>query len=312
MEFMKTNIKIKMGICISCLFILFASCSKERTDEKATAYASLDEFYLNNAPEEQSFLIDSIAGDTIIGKEGTIIGDVPKTIFMYKSNFQDITYPFELRLIEAYSMKDMILSRLPNVAQNNILKSAGELKVTAWKNNNELALKENCGLLLWAPAATPDNSMDVFYGFTAGTTSDWNNDVTLTDYLFTQDTVTKIGVLGKGYGMKIAKLGWLSVCKLNTFTSTSGITFTAVGTNTNFIDIFIVFNNLHSYIKVNNLTASNLPVGEPVTVFAIAKDTDASMYYFKQDYTISTTSIIIDLAMQKSTEAEVLTLMGSL
>ena len=309
---MKINVKIKMGICVSCLLILFASCSKERTEDDLIAYASLDEFYLNNAPEEQSFLIDSIPGDTIIGKEGTIIGDVPKTIFMYKSNLQDITYPFELRLIEAYSIKDMILSRLPNVAQNKILKSAGELKVTAWKSNNELALKEKCGLLMWAPTATPDNAMDVFYGFTAGTTTDWNNDVIQTDYLFTQDTVTKISILGNGYGMKIAKLGWLSINRFNTFASTSGITFTATGTNTNYIDIYIVFNNLHSFIKINNLAASNLPVGEPITVFAIAKDTDSKMYYFKHDYTISTTSFIIDLIMEESTETEVLSLMGTM
>ncbi|HNW97440.1 MAG TPA: hypothetical protein PKK00_03380 [Bacteroidales bacterium] len=308
---MKTIRKIYLiSLSVLTVMIVFCSCSKERTE--TSEYEPLDEFYDNNAPEEQTFIIDSIPGDTIVGIHGTKIWGVPKTIFMYKSTQQDIYYPFFIKLIEAYSIKDMILSKLPNVAQGNILKSDGELKVTAFKNNDELVLKEHCGLNMWAPSSNPDDTMGVYYGFTNATTDDWNIDVTQTDYLFTQDTVTKIGVLGKGYGMKIAKLGWLSVCKLNTFTSTSGITFTAVGTNTNFIDIFIVFNNLHSYIKVNNLTVSNLPVGEPVTVFAIAKDTDASMYYFKQNYTISTSSIIIDLVMQKSTEAEVLTLMGSL
>jgi len=287
------------------------SCSKDRTEKEVnTSYAPTDAFYTLNAPPEQTFIIDSLGGDTIVGMDGTHIWGLPKTIFMLKSTHQDIFYPYFLKLIEAYSVKNMILSRLPNIAQNNILKTTGELKVTAFKDTNTLVLKQNCGIPMWAPSATPDSSMKVYYGFTNGTSNDWNLDVTQTDYLFPGDTVTHIGVHGNGYNMKICKLGWDQIAHLSPYLN-SNITFTASGSNTNFIDIYIVFNNRHSFMKVSNMAANDLPTGEPVTVFALAMDSGGQMYYFKQGYTVAN-GLVIDLNMAQATEAQVLAELGTL
>lgn len=291
---------------------IMSSCSKERTEKQVqTEYANLDDFYNQNQPDEQTFVIDSTGGDTVTGHDGTKIWGIPKNIFMVKSTQQDISYPYTLKLIEAYSIKNMIFSKLPGIAQGSLLHSGGELKITAFKNSAELAIKNNCFLPFRAPAANPVSGLGVFYGFTNGTTNDWNIDVLQTGYLFASDIVTSLSISGNGYLTHIAKLGWLNLGKKITPVAQDNITFTATGTNTNYIDVYIVFNNLHNYIKVANLAASNLPDGEPVTVFAIAKSTSGTMYYFKNNYTI-TNGLQIPLTMTASTEAQVLSEMAGL
>jgi len=291
---------------LTIALLVNASCSKERSEKQVqTEYASLDDFYDLNQPDEQTFLIDSTSGDTITGMDGTKIWGIPKEIFMIKSTQQDISYPYMLKLIECYSIKNMIMSRLPGVAQGSLLHSGGELKITAFKNSDELAIKNNFFLPFWSPAQSPVSNLEVFYGFTNGTTNDWNNDVLQTDYLFGSDNVTSLNISGNGYESHIAKLGWLNLGKKIIPSGQSNITFTASGTNTNYIDVYVIFNNLHNYIKVSNLTASNLPTGEPITVFAIAKDGSGTMYYFKDNYTISN-GLQITLNMTASTEADIL------
>ncbi|MDD3877827.1 MAG: hypothetical protein PHT69_14495 [Bacteroidales bacterium] len=313
---MKTTIKISTLLIIFSAMFLWTSCSKDRIEDPEekqiqTDYASLDDFYDLNELPEQEFVIDSTGGDTIIGMDSTIIWGVPKEIFMIKSTQQDISYPYTLKLIEAYSIKNMILSRLPGLAQGDVLKSAGNVKITAFKNADELALKNNCGLNFWSPSQNPVSNMDIFYGFTNGTTNDFNNDVLLTDYLFAADNVTSVNIYSSGYHSLTAKLGWMNVGQKLTPGGLTTITFTATGNNTNYIDVYVVFNDRHNFVKVSNLSAPNMPVGENITVFAIAKDASAVMYYFKEDYVI-TSGLNVDLNMITSTEAQVLSMMDAL
>ncbi|MGD0711176.1 MAG: hypothetical protein ABR968_08320 [Bacteroidales bacterium] len=317
---MKTkHLKIKTVAFVTLLCgVIFVSCSKDRLADKttttSTAYAPLNNFYSSNAPTQQSFTIDSTGGDTIRAASGTKIWGIPKTIFMYQSTHQDINYPYTLKLIEAYGIKNMMLEQLPNVAQGNILQAAGELNVLAYKDTSILVLKEHCGLPMWAPSTiTPDAAMKVYYGFTSSTTNDWNIDVRQTNYLFPSDpdTVTKLSVSGSGYLMKIAKLGWVGINHTFSYTGAS-MTFSVSGTatNTNYIDLYIIFKNRHSFIKVSSLAASNLPTGDPITVFAIANDTGGQMYYFEQDYTISN-GLAVTITMSTTTQANILSLMGA-
>lgn len=295
------------------LMTLTISCEKERTEteDPQTEYTSLDEFYDENQPEEQSFIIDSLGGDTIIGKEGTHIWGIPKTIFMNKATQQDIFYPYELRLIESYSIKNMILSKLPTVAQGNLLISEGEVKVTAYKNGQELAIKQHMGYEMMTPSANPLANMELFYGFTAGTTNDWTKFLLLTDYLFPTDGVTHISNSSEGYMLKVAKTGWVNVAKEFTYTPKTDITFTAAGVNTNFIDIYAIFPGQRSFIKVSDMSLTNMPLGETMKVFSMGKDKEGKMHYFLQTYTI-TSNLLVDVVMQEATKAEVLAAMDTL
>ena len=309
---MKTLSKVRFILFVVIGLQIIASCSKERTEKQVqTDYATLDDFYNLNQPDEQSFVIDSTGGDTIIGHDGTKIFGIPKEIFMVKSTQQDVSYPYTLKLIEAYSIKNMIMSRLPGVAQGSLLHSGGELKITAFKNADELAIKDNFFLPFLAPAPNPVSALEVFYGFTTGTTNDWNNDVLQTGYLFGADNVTSLNTSGNAYLTHISKLGWLNLGKKITPATQASISFTATGTNTNNIDVYIVFNNLHNYVKVSNLTATNLPDGEPVTIFAIAKNSVGTMYYFKNSFNIAN-GLVVPINLIASTEAQVLSELAAL
>jgi len=313
---MKTKIRISALMLVLATIFIWSSCSKDRIEDsqdkqKQNDYASLDDFYDLNELPEQEFVIDSTGGDTIVGMDGTKIWGVPKEIFMIKSTQQDITYPYTIKLIEAYSIKNMILSRLPGMAQADVLKSAGNVKITAFKNADELALKFNCGLNFWAPASNPVNNMDIFYGFTNGTSNDFNDNVLQTDYLHGSDNVTSVGILNSGYHAITAKLGWMNVGQRLTAGANTTVTFSATGNNTNYIDVYVVFNDRHNYVKVNNLTVSNMPVGDNITVFAIAKDASGVMYYFKDDYVVSN-NLQVTLNMTASTEAQILSMMDGL
>lgn len=306
MKILTNNVLMLMIISMTALL----ACEKDRIEDVAS-YTSLDEFYDKNKPEEQEFIIDSTGTDSIVGKEGTYIWNLAKTNYMYKSNHQDITYPYALRLIEAYTLKNMILSELPSLAQGQLLRSGGEIKITAWKNNEELLLKENKHVAAWSPAATPDNAMGLYYGFTKGSDNDWNSNVLLTDYLFAADNVTSITATSNGYNMKIAKLGWENIARLNVASNKTIITFTADGTNTEMIDIYVIFKHMNAYVKASAQTLKDMPMNNIITVFAIGKDSKGDMRYHNKEYTI-TENLVVDLDMQKATEADILAMMAKL
>ena len=83
---MKTTTNLSLLIAILSFMLIMVSCSKERTEKQIqTEYASLNDFYDLNEPEEQTFLIDSTQNaDTITGIDGTKIWGIPKEIFMIK------------------------------------------------------------------------------------------------------------------------------------------------------------------------------------------------------------------------------------
>ena len=308
---MKTK-KLTFLICLLIVGILIiSSCSKDRL-QSTVQLSNNDSFYTNNAPPEQSFQIDSLGGDTIRGMNGTKIWGVPKTIFMDKISQQNIYYPYTLNLIEAYTIKDMIMSKLPNVAQSNVLQASNEIKVTVFKNSNELALKQNCGYYIKTPSSAINNYMKVYYGFTNSTINDWNDNILQTDYLFSTDLVTKIHSYSSYFQMQIAKLGWLSVSGNVGYFGSTNINFTINGlySDNSLIDVYIIFKNQNSYVKVSNLKAANMPVGELITAIAIAKQSSGTMLFFRKDYTISN-GLTIPITLQSTTEANVLGVLSS-
>lgn len=310
------------GFIVIAALLAFMSCSKDRIkseeeEKKGVEFESLDDFYNNNAVEEQSFVIDTLGPDTIYGKYGTKLWALGRTKFMKKSNHQDIIYPYTLKLIEAYSLKNMILSRLPNVAQGNILKSGGELKITAFKDNEELMLKDKRYIPLWMISAdTPDNNMQLFYGFTKGSTKDWNNNVLNTDYIFQADS-SSLSPFKNGYLLKDVKLGWINCDYFYNYPNKTNVKFKimvdSVLTDVNLttVDLLIVFKNQHAFMKCYSNPVANMPLGEPITVVMIGKSTNGKMYSFNADYTI-TTNITVDVNMTETTEAAIITMLGTL
>jgi len=289
--------------------ILVTSCVKDRVD--TNEYVPMNDFYTAHQPEEQQFIIDSTHTDTIIGKEGTYVWNVGNTNFMYKKDYADVTYPYVLKLIEAYTLKNKILLQQPTLAQGNLLACEGQIKLTMFKNDEELMLKENHGINTWKQDNNTDASMQLHYGFTKNSTTDWNSNLLLTDYIFSADNTTDLQVINSGYYVKSAKLGWYSIAKQHSSNTSASITFTDEGVNPQYIDIYIVYNNGLSFVKVSNLSINNLPNDETVTILAIAKTNKDKYVYHKENLKLNGTHAIT-LNMQETDENGILTMLGGL
>jgi hypothetical protein len=212
----------------------------------------------------------------------------------------------------------MILGGYPNKGAEGILKSGGEIKLNAFKDNRELVLKQGRGLNVMMPANPKDPDMTLFYGFTDAQNYFWTDNVLqTTDYLYQVDSVTWVNKATyiKDYWFLIAKLGWLNCDAYYNYSNKTDIAFSldTLFTNPGNLDLYIIFKNMHAFLKVSSFSISNMPVGEPVTVFALGSDgakTNPQYYYFKQDYTISV-GMNLYITLTAATEAEILAIMNS-
>lgn len=287
--------------------ILLSSCSKDRLLKEE--YSSMDSFFDKNKQQEQEFTIDSLGNGPIVGKMGTKIY-VNKTIFMYADG-SDITYPFTIRLIEIYPIKDMIFWKLPTVAGGNVIEIAAEIRVKAFKNGVELMLKPGKKYYMELATMTKLNTnMKVYYGFSASNYIDWTNN--LASIVPINDTLSSVTANGTFYAMNVAKMGW-TACARPTATSlsTTTMTFTAKGGNPQNISIFVVFKNFKAVAQVYNLTLGKIPLGEQVTVVAMAMNQNNEYVLHKQEITI-TANQQIALDMQPINETDLLSMLGSL
>ena len=105
--------------------ILISACKKDRVPQDD--YESMDSFYDENQEEEQELQVDSGQnGDCVVAKKGT-------RICMARDALQDAggtevpSYPFQLKVIELYSIKDMILRRQPSTSGTTVLETSAEI-----------------------------------------------------------------------------------------------------------------------------------------------------------------------------------------
>ena len=300
-----------IGIIFLVSVILFSSCAKKRADDKKTLpnYVSASSFYSTYQQPEQTFTVDTPGTAPIIGKEGTILSGWD-SIFMYPTG-QSISYPFTLKLVEVYTLKDMILSNLPPIASGKILESGGEIRIRAFKGATELVLKpgKKYSMLLDTSKTPLLNGMSVYYGAPNGTITDWTNNVTILDPSINPDNLSAvINTPAQAYLMHIARMGWVNCARqFSSSAGTTTISFTSQGTNTQNIDVFLVFKNIHSMMQVYNLTSQPIPVGTNLTVVAISRDSNQNnaMAYEAQDITV-TAGMQVTLNLASITDANLL------
>lgn len=302
-----------MAIASMVAIIASTSCKKDRAAAKIPApnFASPASFYTQYQQPVQTFTVDSPGTGPIIGKEGTkLSGDA--SIFMYP-NGQNVYYPFTLKLIEVYTGKDMILSNLPSIAGGKILETGGEISIRAYKGSQELVLKP--GKKYFMELDTNTNlltGMSVFYGFPNGNYTDWTNNLTSLDATINPDNLSSVLNMPLFYDMTIGRMGWVNCARLYTnANATTTISFTSQGTNTQNIDVFLVFKNIHSVMQVRGLVSQPVPVGTNLTVVAISRDSNQnnSMVYQAQDITVSS-GMTVTLDLQPVSDAALLAALG--
>jgi hypothetical protein len=294
---------------IAFTFTLISACKKDRIPQDD--YQSLDSFYDDNKEEEQEFIIDSAGTNCFItAKKGTRIC-VPRESLQF-SNGTDITYPFTLKVVELYSIKDMILWKIPATAGTSILETSAAVRVRAFKNGTEVFLKPGTSYLLeTASFASTNSGMLSYYGFDNGGNNDWTN--TLSNILpgFV-DTISAVIATPTFYSLTVANTGWISCARLHSSpNATTTLSLTASGTNTQNIHVYISFTSFKGLTKVNNFSSIPIPLATQVTLVAIGKKSNGDFVINQQSFAL-TANQQVALSMGVISEANLLAALAAL
>jgi hypothetical protein len=292
---------------LSCFFII--SCKKDRINSPppADTYSSMNAFYNKYQQQEQDYQIDSGGVCPLICKMGTKIC-AGADLFEY-SNSQAVHYPFHLKVMEIYPVKDIILNKLPNVAGGNILEAAAQIRVRAVRDNQDLHLKTgNKYYMELDTMINPANYTEVYEGVNNGTYVDW-----------VIDNQSQIGANAYFDTLHVAKLGWTQSAKAHNSGAKTTITVLppSGSSGAEFIDVYFVFKNFKSVMQVyyntssGNFISGQVPVGEPITVIAMALNQKNEYVLHKEDIAVSAGQQIT-LNMQVISESNLLGMLSGL
>ncbi len=293
-------------VVVSAGAMLFsASCKKDRVPQDD--YQSTDEFYDDNADDEDTTTIDSTGGpcDIVLPKGTHVCIGAAQLEF---PGGGAVTYPFQIVTAECYSIKDMILKRVPSTSGGNVLETAMEFRLRAFKNGTEVFLKTGAAYsMTTAPIGTASANMDVYYGVDNSGSNNWVNSLSPAI-----DAVTTITPGTNTYSLNVGQTGWVSPAML--FANAAGntsLTLTVPGTGTGNIQTYLSFTGFKGVMKIENLASSTVPLGQPVNMVAFGKKVDNNFYMDYHSFT-TTANAVMPLNMVQTTEAGVLGVLGGL
>ncbi len=284
--------------------VFLGSCSKERVEsveeEQLTDYQSMNDYYNTKKQDEQEFVIDTSGTQPIVGHEGTKIYP-SKEVLMY-ANGDSVQWPYIVKLIELYPAKDMIYYQMPTMGGNIILTSHGELKITAFKDGQELVLRPNRTWHIEMPNSSPETGMSTYYGSDNGSIVDWVNTPTGT-----------FGTNTYGYTTNMKQLGWISCAKDPSFGSnTVDYTFTSTSDNLTTLSKFIYFPDTKGLIQLYSNTANNLPYGKNIKIIFMGIDGSGQLFHYFNETDVSASTNNVDVTMTPISDADLTAVLDSL
>lgn len=305
---MKNKIHLLL-LVFSVVFMFISSCSKQRIE--MNEYESPNDFMYNNRPEEQTFVLNGDSGGPIIGNQNTHLW-MDSSIFMYP-NGNDVSYPIIIKLIEIYKTKDMELYAMPTVAQGSLLVTAGEIRVRAFKDNDELVLKPGKVYPALTPAANPTPQMSIFYGKEVGNIIDWMDNAS--------DVSSNAGIdalefiqpdSGEFYGLLVPVMGWINCDYFyDSPDPLTSITFESDDDDLTNVMKFLYFPDIKSVMQIYETSGTNIPIGSTVKVLCFAQNSSGSMFHYYEQLTVAANQTV-NVTMTEISEADLLTLMDDL
>lgn len=312
----------KLATLIVFIFsaLLLSDCSKQRIAQNS--YSDPDQFMYDNRPEEQEFEIDGEGQGPIIGNQGTRLW-LDSSIFMF-TNGNDVSYPITIKLIEIYTPKDMELYELPTVAQGNMLVTAGEIRVRAFKDGEELVLKPGKVYYAQVPNSNPTWQMSIFYGQESGDILDWrdnasavNSNEGVDSLEFIMPNTDSLGGLfgypGIGYDLAIPNMGWINCDYFYGMNPDSLTTVTYDSEDDDLTNVvkYLYFNEIHSVMQVYGTQSGQVPIGASVKSLCFAMNEAGNLAYHYEAFTISP-NYTVQVTMTEISEADLLALMEGL
>ena len=294
-----------MSLALVMGIVVLGSCSKERVEsveeeEQLNEYQSMNDYYDTKKQDEQEFIIDTSGTQPIVGHEGTKI--YPSKERLMFANGDSVQWPYTVKLIELYPAKDMIYYQMPTVGGGDLLTSHGEVKITAFKDGEELVLRPNRTWPIEMPNSVPETGMKTYYGSANGSIVDW---VSSPAGSFTTTTY--------GYATEMKQLGWISCAKDPNFSSASvNYTFTSTTDNLSTVSKFIYFPDSKGLMQLYSNSASNLPEGENIKIIFLGIDGSSQLYYYFLETTVSSSSNSVDVTMEAISDNDLTTILDNL
>jgi hypothetical protein len=300
----KTNIIFTLlSILLLGALIFQFGCSKDRIEVKPlNAYASPNNYLNSKKQQEQIDTIYTNGVCPLTGQQGTQLC-MANTCLQFP-NGDSVHFPYTIGLIEIYKPKDMIYAQMPTIASGNILETAGEVRVRAYKNGTELSLRPGCSYTINMPNSSPQNYMQAYYGDDGDNYTDWSNTPS-------PAVNTNFNTVTGYYSNSITKFGWLNCDYNRAAANNHKLTFTSKTDSLTNVAIFIYFPSTKTVMQVFNLVSGNIPDGSNVKIIAIGVKTDGTLYNFYQTQLV-TSSSSVEVTMQSISDSDLTTLLDGL
>lgn len=286
-------------LVISSTVIIY-SCKKDRIEtpepEQLTAYQPINSYLDQKKQPEQDFLITGPSNDTVIGNQGTKIYGAKNCL--RDANNDTIDYPFNVKLVELYTPKDMIYWQMPTMASGNPLNSDGEIRVRAVKNNQELTLAASCPFAVEMPNGSPVATKTIYTGNDNGTYVNWIN------------SGTPFSTTSYGYKGFVNSLGWIS-CAEQSGTGAHTVSFTSSTDDLTNVGMFIYVPASKTLIQAYNQTATGVPANASVKIVLMAVDNNGDLFSWTDSRTISANTSI-DVSLNATTDNALTNYLNSL
>jgi hypothetical protein len=294
---------------LSATLMLIAACSKQRVE--MNSYSLPEQFMYDNRPQEQEFILNGDSGGPIIGNQNTHLW-MDSSIFMY-TNGNDVSYPITIKLIEVYTPKDMELYAMPTIAQGNLLVTAGEIRVRAFKDNEELVLKPGRVYPAQTPAQNPVSQMSIFYGKQVGDITDWEDNASAVS---SNPGIDALEVIvpdtAMFYNLFVPVMGWINCDYFyNSSDPLTTITFESTDDDLTNVMKFLYFPGIQSVMQVYGNTSGNVPVGSTVKVLCFALNSSGNMCHFYQEINV-TANQTVNVTLTEIAETDLIALMAGL
>jgi len=289
---MKIKIIQILVLIIGISLFVLSACSRERIDslDDLNVYKPIDDYLETKKQEEQEFIVTEESTNPIVGNQDSKIW-ISKDLLMFPDS-SDVEWPFTVRLVELYTPKDMIYYQMPTVENGNILETEGEVRIRAFKldENNveqELLLKPNKTYALEMPSDSVRSNLKVFYGKEGEAFVDWTTDVVSLGGNTADDFFTATST---GHKANIGKLGWINCGRSHQ--GVYNITFSSVTDHLDYIGIFTYSTEYKSIIQAYNQTTAEMPDALDVKIIAIGINSSDELFYSYIETKMSATKSI--------------------
>lgn len=154
---------IRLGIASSLISLIIVQSCKKTTDTVSDDLTQLNKKFAAIRTTPQTLSVTAGRDTVVFGKDSTML-------HFYTNSFKDAagniitSGTVNLQLIEMYQPGDMVANRATTTSNGKLLQSSGQVKITAWWNNQAItANKYGIGFKQAVPSAV---TMSLFYGDT--------------------------------------------------------------------------------------------------------------------------------------------------